>query len=190
MQWLEDEKDHLHETSGGHLYAPRNTPYEAHTDSKYISKISLGTIDICTTFARGNFSAELNCDSDWEALKQLLAEGHHLITQKMIADLAEKIRAGEDKANEATIAPVKRFSLKSTTQELLGSSGFPAELQWPHSKVPGRDVNRLARGNIRTIGELVEHTADELLKIRGFGPMSLHLIETRLAYLGFKLKDS
>jgi len=52
-----------------------------------------------------------------------------------------------------------------------------------------RSENCLLRGNIRTIGELLNCTKSDLLKIRNLGKMALKEIEEQLAKHGLALRD-
>jgi DNA-directed RNA polymerase subunit alpha len=52
-----------------------------------------------------------------------------------------------------------------------------------------RSENCLLRGNIRTIGELLNCTRSDLLKIRNLGKMALKEIEEQLAKHGLALRD-
>ena len=51
-----------------------------------------------------------------------------------------------------------------------------------------RVLNILAQGGIYTVGDLVSHTADELLKL-GIGALSLHYLEQYLESFYIHLKD-
>ena len=51
-----------------------------------------------------------------------------------------------------------------------------------------RVLNILAQGGIYTVGDLVNHTADELLKL-GIGALSLHYLEQYLESFYLHLKD-
>ena len=51
-----------------------------------------------------------------------------------------------------------------------------------------RSENCLLRGGIQTIGDLLQKSRDDLLKIRNLGKISLTEIEQRLASLGYALK--
>ena len=53
-----------------------------------------------------------------------------------------------------------------------------------------RSENCLLRGGIQTVGDLLQKSRDELLKIRNLGKISLTEIEERLTTLGYKLKPS
>ena len=53
-----------------------------------------------------------------------------------------------------------------------------------------RSENCLLRGGIQTVGELLQRSKEELLKIRNLGKISLKEIEERLTALGYKLKPS
>lgn len=51
-----------------------------------------------------------------------------------------------------------------------------------------RSENCLLRGGIQTVGELLQRSREELLKIRNLGKKSLNEIEDRLKTLGYELK--
>ena len=53
-----------------------------------------------------------------------------------------------------------------------------------------RSENCLLRGGIQTVGDLLEKSRDDLLKIRNLGKISLTEIEERLEALGYELKPS
>lgn len=53
-----------------------------------------------------------------------------------------------------------------------------------------RSENCLLRGGIQTVGELLQRSRDDLLKIRNLGKISLKEIEARLQVLGYELKPS
>ena len=53
-----------------------------------------------------------------------------------------------------------------------------------------RNTNNLHRGNIYTVGELVQRTEDNLLKIRGMGSKGVIAIKNRLAEMGLSLGAS
>lgn len=52
-----------------------------------------------------------------------------------------------------------------------------------------RSENCLLRGGIQTVGELLQKTRDDLLKIRNLGKISLSEIEERLGGAGYKLRE-
>ena len=52
-----------------------------------------------------------------------------------------------------------------------------------------RSENCLLRGGIQTIGDLLQRTRDDLLKIRNLGKISLTEIEERLTATGLKLRE-
>lgn len=56
--------------------------------------------------------------------------------------------------------------------------------------VSGRAVKALARGGIRTVGQLIEHDAWELTDLRGFGVECLRETVDALATMGLTLKPS
>ena len=53
-----------------------------------------------------------------------------------------------------------------------------------------RSENCLLRGGIQTVGDLLQRSRDDLLKIRNLGKISLKEIEARLQTLGYSLKPS
>ncbi|HLS88371.1 MAG TPA: DNA-directed RNA polymerase subunit alpha [Sphingobacteriaceae bacterium] len=53
-----------------------------------------------------------------------------------------------------------------------------------------RSFNCLKRAGINSIGELVEKTPEEMLKVRNLGRKSLDEVEQKLALLGLSLKES
>ena len=53
-----------------------------------------------------------------------------------------------------------------------------------------RSENCLLRGGIQTVGDLLQKSRDDLLKIRNLGKISLKEIEARLSALGYELKPS
>ena len=53
-----------------------------------------------------------------------------------------------------------------------------------------RSENCLLRGGIHTVGELLQRSRDELLKIRNLGKKSLTEIEDRLQSLGYELRPN
>ena len=53
-----------------------------------------------------------------------------------------------------------------------------------------RSENCLLRGGIQTVGELLQKSRDDLLKIRNLGKISLKEIEARLQTLGYELRPS
>jgi DNA-directed RNA polymerase subunit alpha len=44
--------------------------------------------------------------------------------------------------------------------------------------------------NIRTVGELIQHTGEDLLECKNFGAVSLKEVREKLAEYGLKLKDN
>ncbi|MBQ3627301.1 MAG: hypothetical protein II948_11225, partial [Synergistaceae bacterium] len=52
-----------------------------------------------------------------------------------------------------------------------------------------RSENCLLRGNIHTLGDLLQTTRDDLLKIRNLGKISLAEIEDKLKSFGYSLKE-
>lgn len=52
-----------------------------------------------------------------------------------------------------------------------------------------RAYNALLRANIRTIGDLIDHTEEEMIKLRGLGRTSLKNIIAKLAERGLSLKS-
>ena len=71
------------------------------------------------------------------------------------------------------------------------SNGIPPEILFDLSVydllLDMRSTNNLHRGNIYTVGELVQKTEDDLLKIRGMGSKGVIAIKNRLAEMGLSL---
>ncbi|MDI3533418.1 MAG: DNA-directed polymerase subunit alpha [Synergistaceae bacterium] len=81
----------------------------------------------------------------------------------------------EDKVESKALAPSYGAELLSRPIKDIGLST--------------RSENCLLRGNIRTIGELLNCTKSDLLKIRNLGKMALKEIEEQLAKHGLALRD-
>jgi DNA-directed RNA polymerase subunit alpha len=54
----------------------------------------------------------------------------------------------------------------------------------------GRAANCLRNANVRTVGELVEYTAEQLMSFKNFGEKSLVEIVDKLAEMGLFLKEA
>ena len=57
-------------------------------------------------------------------------------------------------------------------------------------ELSSRTLNCLKRAGINKVGEVLERTASELLKIRNFGEKSLHELRARLEENDFPVPDS
>ena len=79
--------------------------------------------------------------------------------------------------------PLKEKSEISKLDEFSGKPIHELELTI-------RSENCLLRGGIQTIGDLLEKTHEDLLKIRNLGKISLNEIEDKLVKLGLSLKPS
>lgn len=76
----------------------------------------------------------------------------------------------------------RKKSNKNTENEILGRPVHDLELTI-------RAENCLLRGGIQTVGDLLQKTRDDLLKIRNLGKISLVEIEEKLKSIGFKLRE-
>ena len=58
-----------------------------------------------------------------------------------------------------------------------------------HLKLPERALNCFRENNIRTIGDLVHHTENDLLELRSFGETSLRQVKESLVPFGIGLRE-
>ena len=65
-----------------------------------------------------------------------------------------------------------------------------AELLIEELKLTPRTQNSLRRGNFTTLGEVLDHSSEELLALFGFGDRSLQEIIAKLNELGFHVGES
>ena len=73
------------------------------------------------------------------------------------------------------------------------NSDIPAEIYnvvVEKLELSSRTLNCLKRAGINKVGEVLERTASELLKIRNFGEKSLHELRARLEENDFPVPDS
>jgi DNA-directed RNA polymerase subunit alpha len=69
-----------------------------------------------------------------------------------------------------------------------GPGGAKLERSIDELELPVRALNCLHREQIRTVGELIERTEDDLLAMRNFGSRSIEEVKERLAAEGLELK--
>lgn len=70
----------------------------------------------------------------------------------------------------------------------LGSTALIEELNFGEGNLATRAYNRLKRGaGCRTIADVLELGADELLTVDGMGPTTLHVIRQALQQAGHEL---
>ncbi len=85
------------------------------------------------------------------------------------------------------IAPVSDSDKESKVQESIESNLLSLPIKELELSV--RSENCLLRAGIRTVGELIQKTPEELLKIRNLGKKSLNEIQEKLGRLGLSLKE-
>lgn len=85
-------------------------------------------------------------------------------------------------AGDLKINPIVEVSTESSNTNGLNTK--IETLQFSH-----RTANCLKRENVKTVGELIEYSTDELLKIKSFGKISLDEVKLKLEELGLSLRD-
>lgn len=105
------------------------------------------------------------------------------ITPRLAADLRTSITL------DVRTGPVKPASLLTSEQE----ASFPARLA-NLSNIPVENLdltvrayNCLKNANVETVGELCQHSREQLLKTKNFGKKTLNFLEALLAGMGLKL---
>lgn len=93
---------------------------------------------------------------------------------ELFEDESSAASAGESTAGDAAGAREENSLLSKGVREL---------------ELSIRSENCLLRGGIHTIGDLVSHSKDDLLKIRNLGKISLREIEEKMAKYGIVLSD-
>ena len=82
------------------------------------------------------------------------------------------------------------LEVKPFAEAEAGPLGAMLERSIDELELPVRALNCLHREQIRTVGELVERTEDDLLAMRNFGSRSIEEVKERLAVEGLELKKS
>lgn len=85
------------------------------------------------------------------------------------------------------IAPVSHSDKESKLQETVENSLLSLPIKELELSV--RSENCLLRAGIKTVGDLVQRTPEELLKIRNLGRKSLSEIQDKLSKLGLTLRE-
>ncbi len=96
----------------------------------------------------------------------------------------EDINEKEEKLSNETVIEPKEENKNETLQDERLNLGIEA------LELSARSANCLKRGKIKTIGDLVSKSADDLLKLRNFGTKSLKEIDEKLKKFNLNLKDS
>lgn len=71
-----------------------------------------------------------------------------------------------------------------------GPGGAMRDMSIDELELPVRALNCLHREGIRTVGELIDRTEDDLLALRNFGSRSIEEVKEKLAAIGLELKKS
>ncbi len=71
-----------------------------------------------------------------------------------------------------------------------GPGGAMRDMPIDELEVPVRALNCLHREGIRTVGELIDRTEEDLLAMRNFGSRSIEEVKEKLAALGLELRKS
>ena len=111
------------------------------------------------------------------------------IARDYFAHVAETVNAAPQKAR-----PVEEQQPKPEVHEAaVETEDVPSE-QNNHPihelELSIRSENCLLRGGIQTVGDLLRHSRDDLLKIRNLGKKSLTEIEAKIAACGYSLANS
>lgn len=86
-------------------------------------------------------------------------------------------------AGEIEINPIG-IDIEEEAPDTKGLNTKIETLQFSH-----RTANCLKKENVKTVGELVAYSTEELLKIKSFGKISLDEVKLKLEELGLSLKD-
>ncbi len=103
------------------------------------------------------------------------------IVASLQPDRLAQTEVDANNAGENTDALRKKTN-KNTENEILARPVHDLELTI-------RAENCLLRGGIQTVGDLLQKTREDLLKIRNLGKISLVEIEEKLKSIGFKLRE-
>jgi len=120
---------------------------------------------------------------------------------KALSIFQEQLRAlehfEEEMPNKQEELPISReegalpsFSVK--TEEEQETAGVPMDtmkIKVDDLKLSSRTINSLSRAGIKTVGNLVKKSAEELLEIEGFGERALNEIQRSLGNLGLTLRQ-
>ena len=82
------------------------------------------------------------------------------------------------------------LEVKPFAEAETGPGGPMRDMSIDELELPVRALNCLHREGIRTVGELVDRTEDDLLAMRNFGSRSIEEVKERLAAIGLELKKS
>ena len=80
------------------------------------------------------------------------------------------------------------LEVKPFAEAETGPGGPMRDMSIDELELPVRALNCLHREGIRTVGELVDRTEDDLLAMRNFGSRSIEEVKERLAAIGLELK--
>lgn len=86
------------------------------------------------------------------------------------------------------VEPVEEEPVQEEVHEEKGTEQYSHPIHELELSI--RSENCLLRGGIQTVGDLLQKSREELLKIRNLGKISLKEIEARLSVLGYELKPS
>ena len=113
------------------------------------------------------------------------------IAQNYFTKIANTVASAPQVARVVEEAPEPVEKTKTKTKTPKGKEK-PEQFDHPihELELSIRSENCLLRGGIQTVGDLLQKSRDDLLKIRNLGKISLTEIEERLEVLGYVLKPS
>jgi DNA-directed RNA polymerase subunit alpha len=101
-----------------------------------------------------------------------------------------EIPSKEDTGNEEEpVQEIQESEVEADTLESNPSEDERSSLGIEALELSARSANCLKRGKIKTIGDLISKSTDDLLKLRNFGTKSLKEINQKLKKFNLKLKD-
>lgn len=120
-------------------------------------------------------------------LNRKIAEGELISISGISADF---LQTSIDEKQQAQGFSTGRDTVKGTVVEKGGiSRNKVLELTIEELDLSVRSYNCLKRANILTVGDLVNKTGEDMMKVRNMGKKSLDEIEKKLQMLGLSLKE-
>jgi len=152
---------------------------------------SIGTLPVDAIFSpvrRVNYSVEYTRVGQVTDYERLIVE---VWTDKTISPL-DAVHAAAKVLMDHSALLIHAGEINSGSDN-TNNSDIPAEIYnvvVEKLELSSRTLNCLKRAGINKVGEVLERTASELLKIRNFGEKSLHELRARLEENDFPVPDS
>lgn len=107
----------------------------------------------------------------------------------VLTDFRRRLTLSITKVSEGLeeLKKLRRDVIKVTRQPLLGEIEFGQDMPIEYLEFSVRTYNCLKKKDIDTLGQLLDSTESDLLKIRSLGPVALTEIKDRLRELGLEL---